>query len=228
MTDPAAIRRLYGRRSGHKLRPGQHKLLDGLLPEVAVPKEGPIDAARLFDSDRPLELELEIGFGSGEHLAWQAAERPEAGFVGCEPYVNGVVAMLAAIRERNLDNIRIHMGNALDVLERLPEASLARVYLLHPDPWPKARHAKRRMINRGPLDLIAAKLKQGGELRLSTDEPVYCRWALMVMGGRGDFEWRAQNAGDFLARPEDWPETRYEAKARRKGHEVWYFRYERT
>ncbi|MDE0879797.1 MAG: tRNA (guanosine(46)-N7)-methyltransferase TrmB, partial [Sphingomonas bacterium] len=100
-----------------------------------------------------------------------------------------------------------------------------RVYLLHPDPWRKARHAKRRMINHGPLDLIAAKLKPGCEFRLGTDDPTYCRWAMMVMNQRRDFTWMADTPADFLNRPDDWPETRYERKARRQGHEVWYFRY---
>jgi hypothetical protein len=117
------------------------------------------------------------------------------------------------------------MGDALEVLERVPDASLRFVYLLHPDPWPKARHAKRRMVNHGPLDLIAAKLQPGGEFRLGTDDPTYCRWSMMIMNQRRDFEWLAESAKDFLTRPGGWPETRYEAKARRKGHEVWYFRY---
>ena len=120
------------------------------------------------------------------------------------------------------------MGDALDVIERLPDASLDRVYLLHPDPWRKARHAKRRMINHGPLDRIAAKLKPGAEFRLGTDDPTYCRWAMMVMNARRDFVWTAAGPRDFLERPADWPETRYERKARRHGREVWYFRYVRV
>ena len=117
------------------------------------------------------------------------------------------------------------MGDALEVLERLPDASLHRVYLLHPDPWPKARHAKRRFVNAGPLDLVAAKLKAGAEFRLGTDDPTYCTHAMAVMARRDDFVWCARSASDFLTRPDDWPETRYERKARAKGHEVWYFRY---
>ncbi|MDT9600965.1 tRNA (guanine(46)-N(7))-methyltransferase TrmB [Sphingosinicella rhizophila] len=226
MSDPAKIRRLYGRRSGHKLRPGQAALLEGLLPAIAVPDKGPIDAARLFGSERPLHFE--IGFGSGEHLAYRADLLPDHGFIGCEPFLNGVVGALQHVRDRHLANVRLHMGDALDVLERLPDASLRFVYLLHPDPWPKARHAKRRMVNDGPLDLIAAKLQPGGEFRLGTDDPVYCRWAMMIMNRRRDFEWLAESAKDFLVRPGGWPETRYEAKARRKGHEVWYFRYRRS
>ncbi|HKT16140.1 MAG TPA: tRNA (guanine(46)-N(7))-methyltransferase TrmB [Allosphingosinicella sp.] len=224
MSDPTTLRRLYGRRSGHKLRKAQAALLEDLLPRVAVP-EGPLTSQVLFGDDRPLEFE--IGFGSGEHLLWQAAARPAHGFIGCEPFLNGMVAALAKIADSAAANVRLHMGDALDVLERLPDGALARLYLLHPDPWPKARHAKRRMVNRGPLDLIAAKLAPAGEFRLGTDDPVYCRWSMMVMNARRDFEWLAESPADFLTRPEDWPETRYEAKARRQGREVWYMRYRR-
>lgn len=223
MSDPMTIRRLYGRRQGHKLRLGQADLVDRLLPEIRIPASGPLDARTLFGEDRPLELE--IGFGAGEHLAAQAQARPGTGFIGCEPFLNGVVGALGHVRERALDNVRLHMGDALEVLERLPDAALSRVYLLHPDPWRKARHAKRRMVNPGPLDLIAAKLKPGAEFRLGTDDPTYCRWAMMVLGQRRDFVWTAQTPSDFLTRPADWPETRYERKARRHHREVWYFKY---
>lgn len=230
MNDPTTIRRLYGRRQGHKLRTGQAALVEELLPKLEVPETGALDATLLFGdapgSRRPLEFE--IGFGSGEHLAGQAEARPDHGFIGCEPFINGVVGALTHVRDRDLSNVRIHMGDALEVLERFPDASLSRVYLLHPDPWPKARHAKRRMMNHGPMDLIAAKLKPGCEFRLGTDDPTYCRWSMMVMDQRRDFEWQAASAQDFLTRPADWPETRYERKARRKGHEVWYFRYVRV
>ena len=225
MNDPTTIRRLYGRRQGHKLRQGQAALVDDLLPRVGVPDSCSIDARTLFGDDRPLEVE--IGFGAGEHLAGQAAMRPATGFIGCEPFLNGVVGALGHIRDGDLANVRLHMGDALEVIDRLPDASLTRVYLLHPDPWRKARHAKRRMINHGPLDLIARKLKPGCEFRLGTDDPTYCRWAMMIMNQRRDFAWEARAPADFLARPDDWPETRYERKARRQGHEVWYFRWRR-
>ncbi len=230
MADPTTIRRLYGRRAGHKLRQGQSALVEELLPELSVPAAGPLDARTLFgDASEPgRPLELEIGFGAGEHLAGQAAARPGTGFIGCEPFLNGVVGALNHVRDDALDNVRLHMGDALDVLERLPDASLSRVYLLHPDPWRKARHAKRRMVNHGPLDLIARKLVRGGEFRLGTDDPTYCRWAMMVMNRRRDFAWQAREPRDFLERQADWPETRYERKARRHGHEVWYFRYRRV
>lgn len=223
MNDPTIINRLYGRRAGHKLRRGQAALLEETLPRVAVPEAGPLDATTLFGNDRPLQFE--IGFGAGEHLAGQAKAHRETGFIGCEPFLNGVVGALGHIRDEALDNVRLHMGDALEVLERLPDASLDRLYLLHPDPWRKARHAKRRMMNHGPLDRIAAKMKHGAEFRLGTDDPTYCRWSMMVMNARTDFVWQAATPADFLTRPADWPETRYERKARRKGHEVWYFRY---
>ena len=225
MNDPTTIRRLYGRRAGHKLRLGQSALIEELLPQIAVPDVGPLDSAALFGDVRPLEFE--IGFGSGEHLAGHAAARRDTGFIGCEPFLNGIVGALGHVRDLHLDNVRLHMGDALEVMERLPDASLDRIYLLHPDPWRKARHAKRRMINHGPLDLFGAKLKPGGEFRLGTDDPTYCRWAMMVMNARRDFTWLAQSAADFRTPPADWPETRYERKARAKGHEVWYFRYVR-
>jgi tRNA (guanine-N7-)-methyltransferase len=225
-TDPTTLNRLYGRVQGHKLRAGQQALMDDFLPTVAVP-EGPLNARALFGDDRPLQFE--IGFGGGEHLAWQAQHAPTHGLIGCEPFVNGVVSALLHIRDKALPNVRLHMGDALDALARLPDGSLDRVYLLHPDPWPKARHAKRRMMNPGPIAMIAAKLKPGGEFRFGTDHPIYCRWAMMQMDKSRDFEWQAKSARDFLVRPDDWPETRYERKARTVfGHDVWYFRYIRV
>ena len=225
MSDPTTIRRLYGRRSGHKLRQGQAALVEELLPAISVPEEGALSAQSLFGDERPLHFE--IGFGSGEHLAFRADLLPDHGFIGCEPFLNGVVGALAHVRDKALPNVRLHMGDALGVLERLPDASLRFVYLLHPDPWPKARHAKRRMVNHGPLDLIAAKLQPGAEFRLGTDDPTYCRWSMMVMNQRRDFEWLAESAQDFLVRPGGWPETRYAAKARREGRSPHQFRYRR-
>lgn len=225
--DPTTLNRLYGRSSGHKLRAGQQALLGTLLPAIAVPADGPIDSLLLFGDQRPLHLE--IGFGSGEHLAYRADLLPDHGFIGCEPFVNGVAAALGHVRDRHLANVRLHKGNALDVLRRLPDASLAFVYLLHPDPWPKPRHAKRRMVNDGPLDLIAAKLKPGGELRVATDHSVYLDWTLMVMRRHADdLEWMAGAPRDFLERPSGWPDTRYAVKARREGRRAYFLRYRRT
>jgi tRNA (guanine-N7-)-methyltransferase len=224
--DPTTLNRLYGRAKGKKLRAGQQALADTLLPQVSVPERGEVTAQALFGGERPLHFE--IGFGSGEHLAYRADLLPDHGFIGCEPFLNGVVGALAHIRDQQLTNVRLHMGDALEVLARMPDGALSFLYLLHPDPWPKARHAKRRMMNDGPIDLFAAKLRPGGELRFGTDHPVYLRHALMVMRRhRQDFHWLCDKPGDFLRRPGGWPETRYEAKARTLGHEVWYFRYRR-
>lgn len=225
--DPTTLNRLYGRSSGHKLRAGQRQLVDELLPQIAVPNEGEISAHRLFGNDRPLHLE--IGFGSGEHLAYRADLLPDHGFIGCEPFLNGVAAALAHIREGKLANVRLWRGDALDVLRRVPDRSLSFLYLLHPDPWPKARHAKRRMVNDGPIDLFAEKMKAGGELRIATDHPVYLQWTLMVMQRHAhQFEWLARSPADFLARPSGWPQTRYEAKAAREGRRAYYLRYRHT
>ena len=224
--DPTTLNRLYGRSSGHKLRKGQQELIDRLLPAIAVPADGELSARRLLGDDRPLHLE--IGFGGGEHLAFRADLLPDHGFIGCEPFVNGVATALGHVRDQKLANVRLHMGDALDVLRRLPDASLTMVYLLHPDPWPKARHSKRRMINDGPLELIAAKLKPGGELRLATDDPTYLEWSLMVMQRwTGTFEWLVKEPGEWLRYPSGWPETRYAAKARREGRVPHQFRYRR-
>ena len=223
--DPTTLRRLYGRRQGHALRGFQASLVETLLPQVAVPAAGPLDAAALFGDDRALWLE--IGFGKGEHLAVLAAANPQVGFIGCEPFLNGIAGALVEIDARGLGNVRLHMGDALEVLERLPDASLSRAFLLHPDPWPKARHAKRRFANPGPLDMLSAKLAPGAEFRLGTDHPVYLRWALMQLGRRPDFEWLAATPADWQSQPADWPDSRYAAKARAQGQPIWYLRYRR-
>jgi tRNA (guanine-N7-)-methyltransferase len=224
--DPATINRLYGRSSGHKLRKGQAELIETLLPAIAVPTEGEITSPRLFGDDRPLHLE--IGFGAGEHLAYRADLLPDHGFIGCEPFLNGMATMLGHVRDQRLANVRLHMGDALDVLRRLPDQSLTMVYLLHPDPWPKARHAKRRMMNDGPLALITSKMKPGGEFRVATDDSTYLNWSLMVMQRHtNQFEWLVKQPGDWLRYPSGWPETRYAAKARREERVPHQFRYRR-
>ena len=229
--DPTTINRLYGRAKGKPLRKLQQSLVDDLLPRIAVPAEGEVTAQGLFGRECPLHFE--IGFGGGEHMAARADLLPDHGFIGAEPFLNGVAQALAHVdgdggHGAPLGNVRIHHGDALDVLARIPDGALSFIYLLHPDPWPKARHAKRRMMNDGPVNLFAAKLRPGGELRFGTDHPIYLRHALMVMRRHtAQFEWLCEKPTDFQNRPGGWPETRYEAKARAQGHEVWYFRYRR-
>ena len=225
--DPTTLNRLYGRSSGHKLRKGQQELVETLLPQIAVPDEGEITSHRLFGDQRPLHLE--IGFGSGEHLAFRADLLPDHGFVGCEPFLNGVAAVLSHIRDKHLANVRLWRGDALEVLNRVPDGALSFLYLLHPDPWPKARHAKRRMVSDGPVGLFAAKLKRGGEFHLATDDPTYLEWSLMVMQRhQHQFEWLANRPSEFLEPPGGWIETRYGTKSRREGRRPYYLRFRRS
>lgn len=224
--DPLSLNRLYGRSSGHRLRRGQQELVDTLLPQIALPQEGEVTSRLLFGEDRPLHFE--IGFGSGEHLADRADMLPDHGFIGAEPFLNGVAAALAHIRDKHLANVRLWRGDALDLLQRVPDGALSFLYLLHPDPWPKSRHAKRRMVNDRPVDLFAAKLKPGGEFRLATDDRTYLAWSLMVMQRHADeFEWLAEGPKDFLEPSGGWIETRYGAKSRREGRRPYYLRYRR-
>ena len=225
--DPLTLNRLYGRSTGHKLRPSQQALIDSLMPQIAVPSDGEVSAAALFGDQRPLHFE--IGFGSGEHLASRADMLPDHGFIGAEPFLNGVATALTHIRDNGLANVRLWRGDGLEVLRRIPDGALSFLYLLHPDPWPKARHAKRRMINDGPLGLFAAKLRPGGEFRLATDDPTYLAWSLMVMQRHeAAFEWLAQTPRDFFEPSGGWIETRYGAKARREGRRPYYLRYRRA
>jgi tRNA (guanine-N7-)-methyltransferase len=225
--DPLTLNRLYGRSSGHKLRQGQQELIDTLLPQIAVPADGEVTSRALFGDNRPLHFE--IGFGSGEHLAHRADLLPDHGFVGAEPFLNGVATALGHVRDGPLRNVRLHMGDALEVLRRVPDESLFMLYLLHPDPWPKARHAKRRMVNDGPLELIHAKLKPGSEFRIATDHAIYLEWTLSVMQRHADrFEWLAEKPADFLEPPSGWIQTRYGTKSRREGRRPYYLRYRRT
>ncbi|MGI8944501.1 MAG: tRNA (guanine(46)-N(7))-methyltransferase TrmB [Qipengyuania sp.] len=225
--DPTTLNRLYGRSQGKPLRAGQKKLVENLLPQIAVHPDGPVTAPLLFGDERPLHFE--IGFGGGEHLAYRADLLPDHGFIGAEPYLNGVAQALVQIEDEHLANIRLHHGDALGALARVPNGSLTMLYLLHPDPWPKNKHAKRRMMNEGPLRMFADKLKPGGEFRFGTDHPVYLRHALMVMRRfAGEFEWLVEGRASWEKRPSGWCETRYEHKARTQmGHEVWYFRFRR-
>jgi tRNA (guanine-N7-)-methyltransferase len=224
--DPTTLNRLYGRSTGHKLRAGQQELVDKLLPQISVPAEGEVTAELLFGEPRPLHFE--IGFGSGENLAYRADLLPDQGFIGAEPFLNGVASALVHIRDRRLANIRLWNNDALDVLRRIPDGALSFVYLHHPDPRPKARHSKRRMVNDGPLRLVADKLKADGEFRIATDHPIYLEWTLMVMQRwTQTFEWLAEKPSDFLEPPGGWIETRYGAKSRREGRRPYYLRYRR-
>jgi len=155
---------------------------------------------------------LEIGFGGGEHLIWQAQQRANIGIIGAEPYVNGVVKLLAHLESAPIPNIRIHSCDAREIIEALPDASLGRTFILFPDPWPKARHHKRRFIQMEMLNELARVMKPGAELRFASDDAGYVEWSLERFMAHPSFEWTATNVADWLSRPADWPPTRYEAK----------------
>ena len=171
---------------------------------------------------------LEIGFGGGEHLIWQARANPDAGLIGCEVFEDGVVKALSAIDEGGLNNVRISTDDAREVLRRLPGACLDRVFILFPDPWPKKRHVKRRLINRALADQLARVMRPGAELRIGTDIGDYLRTILLSLRGHPGFNWHVQGPADWRLRPVDWPPTRYEAKAGREGRRCYFLRFVRT
>ncbi len=196
-----------------------------MLPELAIdlPEHGSLDPQRLF-AIPPTEIWLEIGFGAGEHLAEQAAAHPDVGFLGAEVFENGVVKLLAELRRRNLDNVRVLVDDARLLLAALQDACLGRVFILFPDPWPKARHHKRRMVSPGTLDQLARTMKSGAELRLATDDLSYLRAMLELVPLHPAFAWTARGPADWLKRPADWPATRYEAKAAAAGRIPYFLR----
>lgn len=217
----------HGRRRGHKLRPGRQALIDGLLPRLHIrPPEtgGPIDVTAVFDG--PIgDLWLEVGFGSGEHLAAQALGHPDVGFIGCEPFVNGVAALLSHVARDGLANVRVYDDDARRLFPALPEASLGRVFALFSDPWPKRRHHRRRFVGVETLDQLARVMKDGAELRLASDHMGYVRWALWHLVRHPDFAWPARCRRDWADPPADWVETRYEKKARNRGARPVYLRF---
>jgi tRNA (guanine-N7-)-methyltransferase len=225
---PMQGRILYGRRRGRPLRRGRRDLIDTLLPQLsfALPGRGLLDPATLFPKP-PVEVWLEIGFGGGEHLAVQADTHRETGFIGCEPFINGVASLLAKIKKEDLTNIRIFPDDGRALLECLAESSLGRVFILFPDPWPKKRHAKRRLISPQIVDVLAHVMKNNAELRLASDDPKYIRWMLEHVRRHGAFQWLAQGPADWWQRTPDWPATRYEAKSLRAGRSCAYLRFRR-
>ena len=223
-------RQVHGRIKGPKLSPRKQRLCDKVLPKLRItpPEEqNSLTPLELFSPDKK-QVWLEIGFGGGEHLAWQAAQNPDIGFIGCEPFINGVAKLLVEIDEQQLNNVMIRDDDAVDVLEALAPASIDRLFILHPDPWPKKRHHKRRFINQHNLDLLAKVLKPGAELRFASDIPHYVAWTLKHMTRRTDFIWTAQSANDWRTRPNDWPATRYGQKALREGRPPAHLRFIRV
>lgn len=217
-------RAFFGRRKGHPLKARQAELFDDLLPRLAVDltKPAPSDLAALFPQ-APKTLRLEIGFGGGEHLIAQAMAHPECGFIGVDGFLNAIGKALVAIDDNDLGNVRLHHGDASDLLDWLPAGAFARIDLLYPDPWPKRRNWKRRFIQDDNLVRLSRILRSGGELRFATDIDSYMTYALTRVMRSPDFEWTAESADDWR---NPWPgftRTRYEAKAIREGRTPAYF-----
>ncbi len=221
-------RAFFGRRKGRLLRPRQAELFDTLLPRLAIDVSQPAPAdLRLLFVPPVDEIRLEIGFGGGEHLIAQAQANPRCGFIGSDAFVNAMAKVLAAIDAQALANVRLYFGDATHLLDWLPAASLARVDLLYPDPWPKRRHWKRRFVRDASLAEIARILRPGGEFRFATDIADYAAWTLARVLRSPDFAWTAERADDWR---QPWPGfagTRYETKALREGRTPCYLTFQR-
>jgi tRNA (guanine-N7-)-methyltransferase len=218
----------FGRRKGHKLRRHQADLVDQLLPRLAIDPAAPAPQplAVLFPGEVD-DMRLEIGFGGGEHLLAEAHVHPNTGFIGCEPYLNGLAKILAQLEVAPADNLRLFAGDAAELLAWLPTASLQRIDLIHPDPWPKRRHWKRRFVQQATIAAMARVLKPGGELRFVSDIDDYAAWTLDLFRHAPDFVWSAERADDWR---NPWPgftHTRYGAKAAREGRAATYLIFRR-
>ncbi len=225
-------RNFYGRLKGKSLKKSQAAYLAedlaGLSPGAVSwednPARDPLDLAALFEG-RPVWLE--VGFGGGEHLVHQGAQNPDVGIIGCEPYINGVAMLLGKIRRAGVDNLAVYPGDARDLMDVLPQASISRAFLLYPDPWPKARHHRRRFVTQEHLAPLARALKPGAIFRVATDIEDYVRQTLEEVPQAG-FEWLAESARDWREPWEDWTPTRYEQKALREGRVPHYLTFCKT
>jgi tRNA (guanine-N7-)-methyltransferase len=216
----------FGRRKGKKLRAGQDDLVQNLLPAIRViPGSAPSGG---FPGREERETWLEIGFGGGEHLAAQARAHRDVNFIGCEPFVNGMAKLLAVIEHERLDNVRVWDDDVTDLLPTLPDASFDRVYILYPDPWPKRRQRKRRLVSDETLEALARVMKPGAELRFASDIDDYIGWVLARVLRSRHFRWIAARPDDWRRPYEGWPGTRYEAKAIREGRVPSYLTFLRA
>jgi tRNA (guanine-N7-)-methyltransferase len=220
---------LFGRRKGHKLRSHQAGLIEHLLPRLSldIASLAPPDLALLFAAPADT-IRLEIGFGGGEHLIAEARALASAGFIGCEPYVNGMAKILAQIETHEIGNIRLFAGDAAELLAWAPPRSLARIDLIHPDPWPKRRHWKRRFVQDATVAAMARALKAHGEFRFVSDIDDYCAWTLVHLARSPDFIWTAERAADWRLPWPDYTMTRYGAKAAREGRKAAYLRFRKV
>lgn len=226
--NPVERSKLYGRHKGRPLSPRRTGLMDELYPRLAVDIAAPSPAtlAELFPG-RPDDVRLEVGFGGGEHLIDEAVRAPGAGFIGVEPFINGMAKALAAIADGGLGNVRLFSHDAAELLAWMPDASLSAIDLLYPDPWPKRRHWKRRFVSPANLDAMARVLRTGGIFRFASDIPSYVEWTLMHLAARREFAWTAEKADDWRLPYPGWNPTRYEAKAIQAGRVPTYLEFRR-
>jgi tRNA (guanine-N7-)-methyltransferase len=221
--------RSYGRRRGRALSARQKELWHRVLPQIALPNDvGALCQPTGLFASPVKQVWLEIGFGGGEHLIWQATHNPHVGLIGCEPFEDGVVKVLNAVDTDRLANIKVHADDGRPLLRMLPEASIDRVFILFPDPWPKKRHHKRRLVSEDTAAALARILRTGGELRVGTDIGAYACAILQAVLHNQRFAWMAAAPEDWRNRPPDWPPTRYEEKALREGRRCYYFRFRRA
>ena len=227
---PHARGSFFGRRKGHKLRNHQADLIDNLLPHLALDIGGgaaPSSLAELFEGEIS-DVRLEIGFGGGEHLIAEAQAFPQIGFIGCEPYVNGMAKILTQIEALDIRNIRLYAGDAAELLAWAPPESVARIDLIHPDPWPKRRHWKRRFVQDATVAAMARIIRSGGEFRFVSDIDDYCAWTLAHLLRSPDFFWTAERAIDWRQPWDGYTMTRYGRKAEREGRVAAYLRFRRN
>ncbi|PIE15408.1 MAG: tRNA (guanosine(46)-N7)-methyltransferase TrmB [Rhodobacterales bacterium] len=233
MTEKRPFRNFYGRIRGKALRDSQKQYLDEDLAKLSPgavswqdnPERTPLDLNALFGGG---PVWLEVGFGGGEHMVHQAVQNPDVGIIGCEPYINGVAMLLGKIRQAGVSNVAVHPGDVRDLFDVLPEASIERAFLLYPDPWPKARHHRRRFVTPEHLDPLARVLKPGAIFRVATDIPDYVRQTMEQMMARDDFIWLAEGPEDWRKPWADWLSTRYEQKALREGRTPHYMTFRKV
>ncbi|MBX9710559.1 MAG: tRNA (guanine(46)-N(7))-methyltransferase TrmB [Xanthobacteraceae bacterium] len=213
----------FGRRKGHRLRAHHSELIEHLLPRLSldIAHTASSDLTSLFGTAVG-NTRLEIGFGGGEHLIAEALAHPRTGFIGCEPYVNGMAKILAQIEAHNISNIRLFAGDAADLVSWAPPHSLSRIDLIHPDPWPKRRHWKRRFVQDATVGAMARVLTDDGEFRFVCDIDDYSAWTLMHLMRSRDFVWTAERADDWRHPWPGYTMTRYGAKATREGRKAAY------
>ena len=221
--------RSFGRRRTRRLTERQQRLLDDDLPRLTIDLSTPCDQLGLTSlfAAPVSEIWLEIGFGGAEHLIWQAKQNPSIGIIGCEPFIDGTVKALDAIVGDDLQNVRLYAEDARDILKWLPRQSVTRAFILFPDPWPKKRHNKRRLINMTLIDHLAGAMADNGELRIATDIADYARSILWTLHQSRFFTWQAESPSDWRLRTADWPQTRYEQKAIHSNRRCYYFRFAR-